>query len=112
MWMLRVMQASATLVMQMGRRRDGDGVDTLVEQFVELGEGAASDHRGGARAVLRQRIDDADQRHPGQTGQHPGMVAAHHACADHADTQAADGIGLRVRCGPFGTHDLSTPNRL
>jgi hypothetical protein len=67
-------------------------------------------------AVARARCSGsgstiADQRHPGQTGQHPGMVAAHHACADHADTQAADGIGLRVRCGPFGTHDLSTPKQ-
>ena len=98
--------------MQMGRRRDGDGVDALVEQFVELGERAAADQRGGARAVFRQRIDDADQRHPGQTGQHAGMVAAHHARADHADAQAAVGIGLRVRCGPFGTHDLSTPKQI
>jgi len=99
------------LVMEMGRCRDGDGVDALVEQFVELGERAASDERGGARAVFRQRIDDADQRHPGQTGQHAGMVAAHYASADHADTQAACCVGLRLRCGPFGTHDLSTPNR-
>ena len=78
------------LVMQMGRRRDGDGVDAFGEQFVEVGERAAAGQRGGARAVLRQRIDDADQRHIGQTGQHAGMVGAHHARADHADAQDAD----------------------
>ena len=92
------------LVMQMGRRRDRHGIDALGEQLVELGEGAAADQLGGARAMFRQRIDDADQRDAGQTGQHAGMVAAHHAGADHADAQAARRLGLRVRSGPFGTH--------
>ena len=96
-------------MMEMGRRRDRDGVDALVKQFVEFGERAAADERDGPRAVFRQRIDDADQRHPGQTGQHPGMVAAHHARADHADAQAAYCIGLRARCGPFGIHDFVDP---
>ncbi len=98
--------------MQMGGSCDGDGVDALLEQFVEFGERAAADQRGGARAVFGQRIDDADQRHPGQTGQHAGMVAPHHARADHADAQAADGIDFRAGCGPFGTHDVSTPKQI
>ena len=89
------------LVMQMGRRRDGDGVDAFVEQFVELGERAAADQRGGARAVLRQRIDDADQRHARQTGQHAGMVAAHDAGADHADTKEMFRVRFHVQPAPM-----------
>jgi hypothetical protein len=47
------------------------------------------------------------------------MVAAHHACANHANAQhvgfdtgadiSAD-ISLGARCGPFGTHVVD-PNR-
>jgi hypothetical protein len=85
---------------------EATGFSTRMWMFVEFGERAAADQRSGARAVFGQRIDDADQCHPGQTGQHTGMVAAHHARADHADAQGAVSIGLRVSCGPLGTHDL------
>ena len=74
------------LVMEVGRRRDRDGIDTFVEQLLKIGERAAAGERGGARAVFRQRIDDTDQRHTRQTGQHAGMVAAHHSRSDHAYT--------------------------
>ncbi len=71
-----------------------------VEQFVELGERAAADERDGARAMFRQRIDDADQRHARQTGQHAGMVAAHDAGADDADAQRAACVD---HCAPNAT---------
>ena len=98
------------LVMQMGGRCDRDGIDALGQQFFEGFESAAAGEFGGARAVFRQRIDDADQRDAGQARQHAGMVAAHHAGTDHADAQFARGAGLRVRSGPFGTH-IVDPNR-
>ena len=55
-------------------------------------------------AMLRQRIDDPDQRRIGQAGQHAGMIAAHDACADDADAKRAFRVGFHARCGPFGTH--------
>jgi hypothetical protein len=53
------------LMMEMSRRGDRHGIDTLRQQFVEVRERAASGELGGARAVLRQRIDDTDQRDVG-----------------------------------------------
>ena len=99
------------LVMKMGRRRDGHGIDAFGEQFVEICEGTAAGQLGGARAMLGQRIDDPDQRDVGQAGQHAGMIAAHDACADHADAQCAVDVGLRARSRLFGTH-IVDPNRL
>ena len=46
------------LVMQMGRRGDGHGIDALRDQFIEACEGAAADQLGRARAMRRQ----ADRR--------------------------------------------------
>ena len=89
------------LVMKMGRRRDRHGIDALREQLIEVCESAAADQLGGARPMLRQRIDDADQRDVGQARQHAGMVAAHHARADNAHAQCALDAGLRARCGPL-----------
>src|ERR1700686_238196 len=95
--------------MKMGWCCDGDGLDALRDQFVETGKGAAASHVGRARPMRRQRIDDPDQRDIGQAGQHPGMVAAHHASADHAHAKRAFRPGLHARCGPFGTHLKKTP---
>ena len=49
------------LVMQMGGRGDRHRVDALGDQFVEAGKGAAADQLGRARAMFRQRIDNADK---------------------------------------------------
>jgi len=84
----------------MGRRRDGDGIDVFVEQFIDFRERAAAGKRGGPRAVFRQRIDDTDQRHARQTGQDPGMVAAHDAGADHADTKEMFRVRFHVQPAP------------
>ena len=99
------------LMMQMGGRGDRHRIDALGQQLLEDFESAAACEFGGARAMFRQRIDDADQRDAGQARQHAGMVAAHHAGTDHADAQFADSAGLCVRSGPFGTH-IVDPNKL
>jgi len=85
-------------VMQVSRGRDGDGVDPFGDQFVEAGEGAATRQFRRPRPMRRQGIDDADQRDIRQAGQHPGMVAAHHAGADHADAQRAFRLAFDARC--------------
>ena len=97
-------------VMQVSRRRDRDRLDAFGEQFIDFGECAAPGKRDGSRAMLLQWIDDADQRHPGQTGQHTGMVAAHHARADDAYAQRAFCIGRCARYGLSGTH-LNRPQQ-
>lgn len=100
--MLRAMERD--LVMQMGGSCDRHRIDALGKQLIEGFEGAAADQVDGAGAVFRQRINDADQHDAGQSGQHAGMVAAHHAGSDHADAQGAADIGLRAGCGHFCIH--------
>ena len=77
------------VAMQVGRRRDGDGIDAALDQAVEVGEGCALEVPGDVLARLAVGIDDADQLDAGQFRQHPRMVRAHHADADHADPQCA-----------------------
>ena len=77
------------VAMQVGRRRDGDGIDAALDQAVEVGEGLALEVAGDVLARLAVGIDDADQLDAGQFRQHPRMVRAHHADADHADPQCA-----------------------
>ena len=99
--MPRAMQAERDLVMQMRRRGNRHGIDAFSDQFIEACEGTAARKLGGARAMRRQRIDDPDQRGVGQPGQHPGVIAAHDAGADHADAQRAFWLGLQTRRRPF-----------
>ena len=75
------------IAMQMRGRRDGDGVDAVVQQRVGIVEGGATEIAGDGLAALAVGIGDADQLHPRQFGQDAGMVTAHHAYADNADTQ-------------------------
>ena len=75
------------IAVQMGRRRNGDGVDFQVEQFADVGDGGAAEGAGDEIGLLAIGIGDADQFGARQSGKHPGMIAAHDADADHADTQ-------------------------
>ena len=77
------------LMMEMGGCRDRHGIDAFIEQLIEVFERAAADEIDRARAVLRQRIDDADERHVGQARQYPGVVAAHDAGAGSSPTRNA-----------------------
>ena len=81
------------VVMQMGRRRDGDGIDLEVEQFIDIGDGGAAEGAGDEFSLLAVGIGDADEFGARQPRQHSGMIAAHHADANHADTQRR----LRIR---------------
>ena len=77
------------VAMQMGRRRDGDGIDTTLDQAVEVGEAVALEVPGDVLARLAVGIDDAGQLDARQFRQHPRMVRPHDADADHADPQGA-----------------------
>ena len=55
-----------------------------------------------AGAMLRQRIDDSDQRGVRQPGQNTRVVGAHDACADNADSQRT--LGAELPGGPLETH--------
>jgi hypothetical protein len=89
------------LVMKMRGRGDGERIDALIDQFVEALEGAAARHFGRPGPVRRRGIDDADQRDIRQTRQHPGMVAAHHAGADHPHAKRPLRLAFHARYGPF-----------
>ena len=85
------------LVMKMRGGCDRHRIDALGQQFVEVRKGAAADELGSARAMLRQRIDDADKGGVRQTRQHAGMIGAHDAGADHADAKRRWRIRVRLR---------------
>ncbi len=53
----------------------------------------AAERAGDEIGLLAVGIGDADEFGARQAGEHAGVVAAHHADADHADTQGT----LRAR---------------
>src|ERR1700722_5581779 len=75
------------VAMQVGRRRDGDGIDAALDQAVEVGESRALEVAGDVLACLAVGIDDADQLDAGQFRPHPRMVRP--ADAAPADPQCA-----------------------
>ena len=76
-------------------------------KFVDGFERTAARHFGDARAMGRQRIDDANQRGLRQARQHAGVIATHYARADDANTQRTFCIALPVQCNPFWTHPVN-----
>ena len=86
-------------MVQMGRRRDGDGIDAFRDQLVELGEGAAIGKFRRPRPMRRQGIDNPDQIDVRQARQDPGVIAAHDAGADNPDAQRAFRLDLEARSG-------------
>jgi len=96
--------------MEMRRSRNRHRIDAFSEQFVKSCKGTAAREVGGTRAMLRQRIDDTNQSDIGQTGQHAGMIAAHDACADHADAKRRLCLGLLTGRGCLGNHVIEPPN--
>ena len=96
-WTPRSMQASAIGVMQMSRRRDGERVDPEVEQLLDIGHRATAQGARHEFRLLAIGIGNADELDTGKTGKHAGMIAAHDADADHADTQRT--LSVRI-CRP------------
>ena len=78
-------QPQADLRVHQGGRRDHAHVEPGRQQFIHIGaRGDAPRRAAGERA----RIARADQFYPGQLTEHPGVMAAHRAQADHAGPQA------------------------
>jgi hypothetical protein len=75
--------------MKVRRRGNGHGIDTFGDQLVQGGEGAAAGQFSGAGTMLRQGIDDPDQRGVRQPGQDTGMVGTHDTSANDADPEHA-----------------------
>ena len=71
----------------MGGRRDGGSVDVEIEQRRDIGDGGAAERAGDKFGLPAVGIGDADQLGALQASEDTGMIAAHDADADHADTQ-------------------------
>ena len=94
-WTPRAMQVERDIAMQMGRRRDGHGIDAEIEQRVDVGDGRAAERAARRiRACLRSGSATPTSSTPGSSGEHARMVAAHDADADHADAQCAPRLSL------------------
>ena len=74
-------------MMQMRRRRDGDGIDAEIEQFIESATAGQPSAPVTKSRCCRIGIGHADQLDARQPGKHAGVVRAHDADADHADAQ-------------------------
>ena len=77
------------IVMQMGRRRDGDRIDPGAEQSVGIAECGAAERPGDEIALLAVGIGDPHQLDTGNVRQNARMVAAHDADANNPDLQRA-----------------------
>src|SRR5215831_2342166 len=73
--------------MKMGWRRNGDCVYIALEQFADIGDGAAAQCARDKLGLLAIRIGNSDQLGAGQAGKHTSMIAAHDADTDNPDTQ-------------------------
>ena len=59
-------------LMQMGRRRDGDGIDAVREQLVDAAERRQPERLGDEIALLAVRIGDTDELDAGQIARRRG----------------------------------------
>ena len=75
------------VLMQMGRCGDGDGIDAVRKQSVDVRKRPATNRVCHAFATFRVRINNADEPHPRQIGKNAGVIAAHDADANDADAQ-------------------------
>ena len=88
------------IAMQMRRRRDGDCVDTEIEQLLDVGDGRATERAGDEIGLLAVGIGDGDELDAGQAGEDAGVIAAHDADAHHADAQRMLSVRIfRLRHG-------------
>jgi hypothetical protein len=67
----------------MGGRRDGDSIDTLRKQRLNAAERRAAERPRNEIALLAIGIGHADEFDARQIGKDAGMIAAHHADANH-----------------------------
>jgi hypothetical protein len=75
------------IAVQMGWRRDGDGVEIEIEQFADGRHRRAAQGTGHEIGLLAIGIGNAYQLGARQTGKHARMIAAHDADADNTHAQ-------------------------
>ena len=80
--------------MQMGGRRDRDGIDTLRKQRLDAAERRAAERARNEIALLAIGIGHADEPDGRQIGEDAGMIAAHHADAHHTYAQQTVGVAF------------------
>ena len=97
------MQVERDVVMQVGRRRDGDGVDAAVEQRIEIAERRAAERASHEIALLAIGVGYSDQADVGHFRQDARMVAAHDADAHHPDLQRTVRANSRLTHDPKGS---------
>ena len=76
--------AERELLVQMGRSRDGDGIDSRRQQRVHFGKPRATQGLGHNVACVRIGVCHANQVHACKIGKDAGMIAAHYTYADDA----------------------------
>ena len=86
-WTPRGNTGEREIVVQMGRRGNGHGVNTAGQQRFESSNSAQPSIAGDKLALLAVGIDNPDQFNAGHLRQDARMVAAHDADADHTDFQ-------------------------
>jgi len=73
--------------MKRGGGGDGDGVDPLAQQSINVGEGGAAERASYEVPLLDVRIGNANELDDGHIGKNAGVIAAHNANAYHPDSQ-------------------------
>jgi hypothetical protein len=68
---------------QMGGRRDGDGIDTFRKQWLNAAERRATERSRNEITLLAIGVGHAHELDARQIGEHARMVAAHDADAHH-----------------------------
>jgi hypothetical protein len=75
--------------MEVRGRGNGHGIDAAAQQTIGVGKRGAAERASDFLAAFPIRIGNADQLHPRHVRKNPGMIAAHHPDANHADAQGA-----------------------
>jgi hypothetical protein len=69
------------VVMKMGGRGDGDGVDPLAQQSINVGEGGAAERASYELSLLDVGVGNTNELDSAHIGKNPGVIAAHDADA-------------------------------
>jgi hypothetical protein len=75
------------IVMKMGGRRYGEGIDSLAQQSVHIGECRAAKRASNEFPLLDVGIGNSDELNTRHIGKNAGMIAAHNANTNDPDFQ-------------------------
>ena len=91
----------------MGRRRDGQGIDTGGQETLDIGIAGTAERATNELALLAIRIGHPGEPDPRHISEDARMIAAHDADADHPDAQQAVVAAVcgvpHIECFPLGS---------